>query len=225
MTKYKKVLKKKAGYTYKHPKTGKKINVGSCKQHYRVKRYHNITKKETLPKNIPNKILDERNAEMVRESKYGEDLGDSFPEGSYLYHGTSEGCLKEGTYEKGVLQDRELSMEKSIDQEDAIFFTTTLDDAQVYGNYVIAFPIDALREYKILKNTHGNSQEDLSVMIKEDVDLSKDTLIYSRIYGWMGLEEAYNKLNMPDWMPEEDLEEDPEEIQEKVTYLNKLKNK
>jgi len=47
MTKYKKVLKPKKGYSYTN-KYGTKVNVSSGKQHYRVRKYKNITKSRSL---------------------------------------------------------------------------------------------------------------------------------------------------------------------------------
>jgi len=44
--KYDKVLKKRSGYSFKHPKTGKKVVVPSHKQHYRVRIYRDISRSQ-----------------------------------------------------------------------------------------------------------------------------------------------------------------------------------
>ncbi|MFO7798121.1 MAG: hypothetical protein R6W84_18435, partial [Promethearchaeia archaeon] len=44
MSNYKRVLKKRKGYSYSHHKTGKKVNVGPHKQHYRVRMYKPISR-------------------------------------------------------------------------------------------------------------------------------------------------------------------------------------
>ncbi|MFO7798120.1 MAG: hypothetical protein R6W84_18430 [Promethearchaeia archaeon] len=46
MSKYKKVLKKVPAYSYSHHKTGKKVNVGSHKQHYRIRMYKPISREK-----------------------------------------------------------------------------------------------------------------------------------------------------------------------------------
>jgi hypothetical protein len=68
----------------------------------------------------PNLHFDEKNAIMIRKAEFGKDLEPSFLKGTYLYHGTD--CLTGTPYETGILEDKELKIKKSIDNEKAIFF-------------------------------------------------------------------------------------------------------
>lgn len=56
MSNYKRVLKMRSGYSYIHPKTGRRIRVKPHKQHYYVKRYKPVHLKKTF--NMQQKELD-----------------------------------------------------------------------------------------------------------------------------------------------------------------------
>jgi len=163
--------------------------------------------------------LSNKMAQMVRNSEYGIDITGQFEEGSYLFHGTS--------VPRGILEDRILKVGESLDTEGAIFFTTTLHDAYTYGDTVIAIPIKELKQHKILKNTHGNKQEDLSVMIEKDVEVPENALIHQG-KAWWGLNEFEREENPEKFEFEEYLdikEDDPEEVKELVKNLNKKPEK
>jgi nucleoid DNA-binding protein len=132
MSKYKKVLKRRKGYTYKHPKTGKKVKVPPGKQHYRIRKYQRTTNKDKdqdqdqdlieqklgmSKKEIFNKIWDDLGWDRRR---FESEFRDAYTE--------IEGLLKEGNR-----TDKKIEFYRFVEVKDPKKFIETFDKNEDYA--------------------------------------------------------------------------------------------
>jgi hypothetical protein len=160
MSKYKKVLKRRKGYTYKHPKTGKKVKVPSGKQHYRVRVYRTISREEAQKafdkRSDRSKALDKaktsKNLKQEPDEEWKEDPSRSDVQGI----DTPIEAKKVNAREKGLdLVDTLLSLKKPKEKDlEIINLTSSELDDKVPG----------------LKNLKKDLREGKIILTSEDID-------------------------------------------------------